>query len=91
MDSSHVDSTTLLAMQMQSHRTVVRTRRRNVRSERLRGTFGGAAEGAKCGRNRKKKEGEEGGRGGGRRGTRILGDYRARHQRITASEDKIYM
>lgn len=31
---------------------------------------------------------EEGGR---RRGTRILGDYRARHQRITASEDKIYM
>jgi len=43
-------------------------------------------------REGEKEEGEEGrGGGGGRRGTRILGDYRARHQRITASEDKIYM
>ena len=40
------------------------------------------------------EEEEDGGcRGGlvGEGGSRILGDYRARHQRITASEDKIYM
>lgn len=44
------------------------------------------------GNRKEKEEGEEEGAGeGGRRGTRILGDYRARHQRITASEDKIYM
>lgn len=34
----------------------MRTRRRNVRSERLRGTVDGAVEGAKSGRNGKKKE-----------------------------------
>lgn len=45
---------------------------------------------------RRRRRGRGGGEGGRevrtrRRGTRILRDYRARHQRITASEDKIYM
>lgn len=54
---------------------------------------GADADAREKGRERERDEIKktDGGREERGEGSRILGDYRTRHQRITASQDKIYM